>query len=257
MIQTQDAVAYLDTLLDIANVPDYPNALNGLQFANLGTISKVAASVDFSQAAIDAAVREHANFLIVHHGMFWPGLKPFTSVAYTRVRSLIENDLAIYSAHLPLDRHPIFGNNVLLSGELGLAPSGEFAWHKGISIGVRGDADVATQELIDRAIAFAARHSGHVIATPISENRVTRKWAVCSGAGASSETLAEAHALGIDTLIVGEGPHHTAVEARELGITIIYAGHYATETLGVEALAKDLAKRFDLDYTIIHVPTGL
>lgn len=257
MIQTQDAVAYLDTLLDIANVPDYPNALNGLQFANVGTISKVAASVDFSQVAIDAAVREHANFLIVHHGMFWPGLKPFTSVAYTRVRSLIENDLAIYSAHLPLDRHPIFGNNVLLSRELGLIPSGEFAWHKGTSIGVRGDADVATQELIDRATAFAARHSGHVIATPTSENRVTRKWAVCSGAGASSETLAEAHALGIDTLIVGEGPHHTAVEARELGITIIYAGHYATETLGVEALAKDLAKRFDLDYTIIHAPTGL
>ena len=257
MIQTHDAVAYLDALLDIANVPDYPNALNGLQFANLGTVSKVAASVDFSQLAIDAAVRERANFLIVHHGMFWPGLKPFTSVAYTRIRSLIENDVAVYSAHLPLDRHPTFGNNVLLSREFGLVPSGEFAWHKGISIGVRGDADIATQKLIDRATAFAAKLGGHVVATPVSEKNVTRKWAACSGAGASSETLAEAHALGIDTLIVGEGPHHTAVEARELGITVIYAGHYATETLGVEALAKNLANTFDLDYTIIHAPTGL
>jgi dinuclear metal center YbgI/SA1388 family protein len=256
-MQTQNAVAYLDALLDIANVPDYPNALNGLQFANLGTISKVAASVDFSQVVIDAAVREGANFLIVHHGMFWAGLKPFTAVAYSRVRSLVENDIAVYSAHLPLDRHPVFGNNVLLSRELGLAPSGEFAWHKGTSIGVCGDADVATKELIDRATAFATRHGGHVVATPASENHVTRKWAACSGAGASSETLAEANALGIDTLIVGEGPHHTAVEARELGITIIYAGHYATETLGVEALAKDLANKFNLAYTVIHAPTGL
>jgi dinuclear metal center YbgI/SA1388 family protein len=184
-------------------------------------------------------------------------LKPFTSVAYTRVRSLIENDIAVYSAHLPLDRHPVFGNNVLLSRELGLVPSGEFAWHKGTSIGVRGDTEIATRELADRAAAFAAKHGGRMVATPISEKHVTRKWAACSGAGASSETLAEANALGIDTLIVGEGPHHTAVEARELGITIIYAGHYATETLGVEALAKDLAEKFDLDYTIIHAPTGL
>jgi putative NIF3 family GTP cyclohydrolase 1 type 2 len=80
---------------------------------------------------------------------------------------------------------------------------------------------------------------------------------MCSGAGASSETLQEAASLGADTLIVGEGPHHTAVEATELGITVIYAGHYATETLGVKAIARHLAEKFGIDWTMIHAPTGL
>jgi len=80
---------------------------------------------------------------------------------------------------------------------------------------------------------------------------------MCSGAGASSETLQEALAIGADTLIVGEGPHHTAVEAEELGICVIYAGHYATETLGVRAIAEHLSEKFGIGWTMIHTPTGL
>jgi putative NIF3 family GTP cyclohydrolase 1 type 2 len=80
---------------------------------------------------------------------------------------------------------------------------------------------------------------------------------MCTGAGASAESLEEAYAMGVDTLIVGEGPHHTAVQADELGIVVIYAGHYATETLGVAALAKHLAEKFGLTWTTIHAPTGL
>jgi putative NIF3 family GTP cyclohydrolase 1 type 2 len=165
--------------------------------------------------------------------------------------------VAVYSTHLPLDRHPEFGNNVLLSKELEIAPSGEFASYKGKSIGLQGDSDVGTADLVARARAFAGMRGGSVVATPFDGERRTLRWAVCTGSGASAETLQEAAATGIDTLIVGEGPHWTAVEALELGITIIYAGHYATETLGVSALAQHIAERFGLDWTMIHAPTGL
>jgi putative NIF3 family GTP cyclohydrolase 1 type 2 len=80
---------------------------------------------------------------------------------------------------------------------------------------------------------------------------------LCTGAGASSETLAEAGALGLDTLVVGEGPHHTAVEAAERGIVVLYAGHYATETLGVRALGDELGRTFGLEWSFVGEPTGL
>jgi dinuclear metal center YbgI/SA1388 family protein len=257
MIPTREVVSYLDNLLQTEVVPDFPNAVNGLQLENSGTVSKVAASVDFSSRAVTLAVEEKADLLIVHHGMFWGGVRPITAAAYARMRMLMENDIAVYSSHLPLDRHPEFGNNTLLSRELGLESSGEFAWFKGIAIGLTGESNVPTEELLRRARGFARRHGGDAIATGVAADRLTRKWAMCTGAGASSETLQEASKLGVDTLIVGEGPHHTAIEADELGIAVIYAGHYATETPGVEALARHLAGRFGIGWTMIHVPTGL
>jgi dinuclear metal center YbgI/SA1388 family protein len=257
MTTTVEVVRYLDDILETAAVPDYPNALNGLQLQNSGRITRVAACVDFSGKAAQAAIDAAADFMVVHHGMFWPGARPLTGPFYETIRKLLENDIAVYSTHLPLDRHPEFGNNVLLSEELGVVPSAEFASYKGKSIGVRGESDVATADLVARARAFAQTHSGNVVATPFEETRRTLRWAVCTGAGASAETLQEAAATGIDTLIVGEGPHWTAVEALELGITIIYAGHYATETLGVGAIAQHLAERYGLEWTMISAPTGL
>ena len=198
--------------------------------ANQGRVTSVAAAVDFSGKAISAAVEAGADLLLVHHGMFWSGARPITGASYDRVKLLLDNDIAVYSSHLPLDRHPQFGNNVLLSEALGLEPSGEFASFKGKSIGVRGESDLATAELADLVRTFAARHGGSIVTTQLDHGRRTTRWAICTGAGASGETLEEAIATGIDTLIVGEGPHWTAVEAAELGIAVIYAGHYATET---------------------------
>lgn len=257
MTTTPEVVRYLDDILETSAIPDYPNALNGLQLQNSGKIKKVAACVDFSGKAVQAAIDTDSDLLLVHHGMFWPGARPLTGPFYESIRKLLENDIAVYSSHLPLDRHPEFGNNVLLSEELGITPSGEFASYKGTSIGVRGEADVATTELVARARAFAEARGGSVVATPFDAERRTLSWAVCTGGGASAETLQEAADTGVDTLIVGEGPHWTAVEALELGITIIYAGHYATETLGVEALAQHLAERYGLEWTMINAPTGL
>jgi dinuclear metal center YbgI/SA1388 family protein len=248
---------YLDELLEISVIPDYPGAMNGLQLGNNGTIKKIAAAVDFSSRTAALAIEQHADLLIVHHGMFWGGAQAITGSRLERLRSLIENNVAVYSSHLPLDCHARFGNNTLLSRKLGLEPTGEFAHHQTISIGVSGTSDMPTHELVERARSFAATHGGHVVTTDFSANATTGHWAMCTGAGASAETLQEASDMAIDTLIVGEGPHWTAVDASERGITMIYAGHYATETLGVNALAEHVAEHFGLDWTAIHAPTGL
>ncbi len=247
----------MDDLLETATVPDYSNALNGLQLANSGAVTKIAAAVDFSTRTVSAAGSVGADMLIVHHGMFWGGLKRIEGADYARLRTLIEHDMAVYSSHLPLDRHPLYGNNALLATELGLEPSNDFAQYKTISIGVRGVADVDTGTLATRADAFARAHGGVARTTPIAPERRTTAWAVCTGAGASSDTLREAADTGVDTLIVGEGPHHTAVEAEEYGIVVIYTGHYATETLGVRALAAHVSDRFGIQWTFIEAPTGL
>jgi putative NIF3 family GTP cyclohydrolase 1 type 2 len=124
-------------------------------------------------------------------------------------------------------------------------------------VGVRGESDVPTAVLLERAKAFSRTHGGDAIASAFDPGRHTRHWAICTGGGASAETLQEAVDLGVDTLIVGEGPHWTAVDAPERGLVIVYAGHYATETLGVIALAEHVAQRFDIPWTFITTPTGL
>jgi len=257
MPRLDDIVSFLDTLLQTAETPDYGPALNGLQLANPGEVRGVAAAVDYSMAGVDGAIAAGANLLLLHHGMFWGGAQPIRGVAYERLRKLLEHGVAVYASHLPLDRHPAFGNNVLLARELGLEPAGEFARYKTIAVGVRGEADVATAELAARARRLAESHGGTVVSTPHDASRRTRRWGICTGAGASSESLQEAAALGLDTLVVGEGPHHTGVEARELGIVVIYAGHYATETLGVRALARHVGERFGVPWTFVDAPTGL
>ncbi len=257
MIVLGDVVDYLDTLLNIRETPDYPTALNGLQVASSGQITTIAAAVDASQRTIDGAVQAGASLLLVHHGLFWGGPERIVGRRYTQIKTLIAHDLALYSAHLPLDRHPSLGNNVLLAKALDLQPMGDFGRFQSISIGVRGTADVPTSELVTRASAFAIKQGGDARASAFASDRRTHSWAICTGGGASADTLNEATNLGIDTLIVGEGPHWTAVDAPERGLVIIYAGHYATETLGVRALAQNLESHFDLPWTFIAAPTGL
>lgn len=249
---------FLDELLATPDVPDYPNALNGLQLANRGDeIRRVATAVDFSSATVSGAIAGGAQMLIVHHGMFWPGLQRIVGSVHARLRHLIEHDVAVYSSHLPLDLHADVGNNVLLARRLDLVAGSGFASTRGVDVGVRGEADESTAALAARVRRFCDELGSHLVVTPFDGARRTRRWAICTGAGASSATLAEARDLGVDTLIVGEGPHHTAVEARDENIVILYAGHYATETLGVQALGARLATRFGIETTFIHEPTGL
>jgi dinuclear metal center YbgI/SA1388 family protein len=248
---------FLDSTLSIAGIPDYPNAVNGVQLANLGAIHRIATAVDFSSETVSGAINAGARLLLVHHGMFWGGVQPLTEHRHQRLWALITHDVAVYSAHLPLDVHPEFGNNALLAKLLGLEPRGGFAKYQALDVGLSGTSDVPTRVLAERAGALAAQYGGQLVAAPFAADRVTRAWGICSGAGADSATLREAAAKGLDTLIVGEGPHHTGVEARELGIVILYAGHYATETLGVRALGDAVAERFGVESTFVDAPTGL
>lgn len=248
---------YLDGLLDHPNTPDYPNALNGLQLENRSEVTRIAAAVDFSSRTIAQTVEKDANLLIVHHGMFWSGTEHLTGRVYDRLKTLIDGDIAVYASHLPLDRHPTLGNNVLLAERLGLNPTAAFARFQGIDIGVMGQADLRTATIVERADEFARLHGGTARVSLIGDNHFTKRWAICTGSGASAETLYEAKLAGIDTLIVGEGPHWTAIHAEENGLAIIYTGHYATETLGVCALARHLGEKFSLPWHFVSAPTGL
>jgi dinuclear metal center YbgI/SA1388 family protein len=249
--------SHIDALLRVHETPDYPPALNGVQVEHRGPVTKIAAAVDTSARTIRAAIDAHANMLLVHHGLFWGGLQPLTGPHYARVRLLLDHDVALYSAHLPLDAHPTLGNSVLLAREIGLEPNAGFARHETIDCGVRGKSDVATADLISQLNRFAKSRGGSAIASTSAPDRRTKHWAICSGAGVNADTLREAVELGVDTLISGEGPHWSAVDAEEKGLVIVYTGHYATETLGVRALAEELSATFSVPWTFIDAPTGL
>jgi dinuclear metal center YbgI/SA1388 family protein len=256
-ISLRELATYTDSLLETEKNSDYPNALNGVQLCNQGSIRKIAAAVDFSTRAIQDAATSGANLLLVHHGMFWGGLEPLTGSHYKRVRMLIEADIAVYASHLPLDRHPTLGNNALLAKELRLQPSAPFGRFEDTFIGLCGQDDIETVGIIAYAREFARRHGGDVRHSLTRAGRQTRKWAICTGAGATTDTLKEAITMGVDTLIVGEGAHWTAIHAEENDLVIIYAGHYATETLGVRALAQHLGDRYGLPWYFVSAPTGL
>lgn len=247
----------LDVLLRTADIRDYPNALNGLQVDAEGDVTRVVATVDARESTIGRAVEMGASLLIVHHGLFWGGLLPLTGAHLRRVRLLLENGLALYSSHLPLDAHPDVGNGARLARALGLAPSAGFASLNGTEVGVSGTTDLLTIELLEKVRAFSSRHASHVVHTPLASDRRTRRWAICTGAGVNPDTLHEARTRGIDTLISGEAPHWAAIDADEAGIALILAGHYASETLGVQALAEVVRERHGIEWEWIEEPTGL
>ena len=242
---------YLDTYLDIHTVPDYSGALNGLQVESTRAVRKVAAAVDASQASIDAAVAAGADLLLVHHGLFWDGNRPVTGRRYRRLRALIEADVALYSAHLPLDVHPEVGNNAVLARALGIEPQGRFGAYQGHPVGVWGTLEIGREALAARLDALLG---GPVRLIAGGAERLRRVGVITGGAG--SEVPA-AIAAGLDAFVTGEGAHHNFFDATEGGINLYLGGHYATETWGVRALAGHLAERFDLEWTFLDQPTGL
>src|ERR1700756_522923 len=244
-------VSFANELLEVAKIEDYPGAVNGLQLENRGTVSKIGAAVDASSRTIEMAINESVDLLIVHHGIFWGGLSPVTGPAYRRLAKAMEADLAIYSVHLPLDFHSEIGNNVLLAEALGLAPVSPFWFVKGRAQGYLSTVGVELRELIGRAERVLGRK---VWCCPAGPSHARRIGIVTGGAGSH---LVEIAAEGVDTFVTGEGPHHTFVLAEELGINLLYAGHYATETGGVKALADRVANTFELPWVFLDHPSGL
>lgn len=257
-ISLAELTAYLDGYLRTAEIPDDPNALNGLQVENAGQVRRIVAAVDASQQTIDRAVEGAGPTLIlVHHGLFWDGNRPMTDRRYRRIAALVRHDAALYASHLPLDLHPEVGNNAVLAHQLGLTAVESFGSYKGVAIGVQGNAPAATQsrdalvEAIGRALGTS---SSAVRLIPGGPERIARI-GVITGAGGSM--IAQAVAAGCDTFITGEGAAHTYFDATEWGINLIYAGHYATETVGVRALAEHLSGCYGLPWEFHDHPTGL
>lgn len=250
-LELQELAAYLDAYLRVAEIPDAPHALNGLQVSNGGRVSRVGAAVDLCSATVRMAAEQSVDLLLVHHGLFWSGLQPLTGRAYRRVADLIGHGIALYSAHLPLDVHADVGNNAVLARDLGVALRGEFGETYGVRIGVWGEVDVA-RTAFEQRLGDALGVSPRALA--FGPERVRRLGIVT---GAAGSMIAQAAAAGLDTFVTGEGAHHTFFEAEELGVNVFYAGHYATETVGVRALAAHLHARFDLPWTFLDHPTGL
>ena len=248
----REVAAWADELLRVAEIEDYPFALNGLQVDGRREVARIGAATDACVATINLAVEAGCDLLMVHHGLFWGGVRPLVGPAYERFRRLFESGMGLYSAHLPLDAHPEIGNNALLAVEFGLSEIERFGSFKGNEgIGVIGTVNTSCVELAARAEAVCDRVPIVIAGGP---ERVSRL-AILSGGGGSH--LEAAAAAGADTFLTGEGNHHTYHEALELGLNVIYAGHYATETLGVRALARRAAERFGAEHHFFDVPTGL
>ena len=246
-----EITAYLDQSLRIAEIADYSEAHNGLQLENSGGVTRLGAAVDACGYTIAAAAERGINLLLVHHGLFWGGVHPMTGGRYRMWKRAMDADIAIYSAHLPLDAHPDVGNNALLCAALGLADPQPFFPYKGTPLGLMGRLESDRDELVKR---LAQAMGGPVRVCPGGPARTRRVGVVTGGAGAE---VREAVAAGVDTFITGEGPHWTYPLAEELGVNILYGGHYATETFGVKALAAHLGERFGLEWQFIDHPTGL
>jgi dinuclear metal center YbgI/SA1388 family protein len=261
-VAVRELVDYLDRYLRIKDIPDETNAVNGLQVENSGRVGGIVAAVDASQATIDGVIATLESgqvppLLLVHHGLLWDGNVPVTGRRYRRLAGLLDHDIALYSAHVPLDVHPEVGNNAVLAERLGIRVEGRFGSYRGIEMGVWGTSpsslptrDAVALEL-DRVL-----HSlkGSATLIPGGPERPSRIGIITGGAGSM---IREAREAGLDTFISGEGPHHTYFDAMEWGLNVIYAGHYATETLGVQAMASHLAEEFDIEWDFHDHPTGL
>jgi dinuclear metal center YbgI/SA1388 family protein len=251
MASLSDIVSYTNDFLRISDVGDWDNALNGLQIENSGRVTRIGAAVDVSTRVLTEAQKRDIDLLIVHHGLFWPGLQPIRGALRRQLRIAFENDVALYSAHLPLDIHPKIGNNAQLVAALGLKSALPFLEEKGQPVGLKTRASLPRSELV--------RKLQKVLNGPVKVfgfgPKQTRSIGVVTGAAGS-----EIHLIadeGIDTFITGEAPHWAAVAAEELRMNLLLGGHYATEVFGVKALAAHVSKRFRIPWEFIDCPTGL
>jgi dinuclear metal center YbgI/SA1388 family protein len=258
-VALRDLVAYLDGYLRIAEIPDHENAVNGLQVENRGGVARIVACVDAWSETIETIPlrSDLPALLLAHHGLFWDGARPVAGRQYRRLAALLARDMAVYSAHIPLDVHPEVGNNPILARLLGLEDRGAFGLLRGVPLGISGvpPASIRNRDALVRHLESVLGLSpGTARLIPGGPSAVGRV-GVITGAGGS--LVGAARSGGIDTLVSGEGTHPSYIDAMESGINLIYAGHYATETVGVKALAEHLAVRFGLPWEFVDRPTGM
>ena len=245
-------VGFLDNYLNIDDIED--SSWNGLQFEGASRVNKIAFAVDASVESFQKAAEANADMLIVHHGHFWSNHNPsITGWTKERIDLLYKNNLSLYACHLPLDRHKEVGNNARILKLLGAKITKEFLYHKGGNIGWIGERKNALSlKDIERKLVDSL--DTECIILPFGKKSI-KSIAVCSGGG-SYGGFYEALDLNADLYITGDTAE-VYYTAKDSGMNVIFAGHHATETVGLKALSKVLEKSLKVDVLFIDLPTGL
>ncbi len=241
-------VQFLDEYLQIRTVEDESN--NGLQVEGPEKVKKIGFSVDACMDVFTKARDGKCSMIVVHHGLMWGSLDYIRGDIFRRVKFLMENGIALYAAHLPLDIHKEVGNNVQLASLLGLEVMGDFFQYRNTKLGLLCRAD----ESLDALTNKVKETLGQYTVLKFGKDHV-RRVGIITGAGTMG--LNAAAEIGCDTFITGEARHRSYHLAKESGMNVIFAGHYRTETLGVRALMEKINKEFKVETVFIDVPTGL
>ena len=245
-----ELAGYIDDLLNVEIIRD--SSLNGLQVENEKEISKIVMAVDASLATINRAKAAQADMLIVHHGLYWGKPLPVTGMHYKRIKRLIDLDIALYAVHLPLDVHPELGNNVQLAKAFDWEIRGEFGIDNGLPLGIEVRFKIP-QTVLEIADVLNEKFKMKSDVWDFGPAEI-RKMGIITGGGIGF--IEQAKEYGLDALLTGEPRHSAYWTARELGLNVILAGHYVTETLGVKALGRHLKSQFDLSVKFVDLPTG-
>jgi dinuclear metal center YbgI/SA1388 family protein len=245
----------LNERLDRDAYADVDASANGLQIGpDSLEVDRVAFAVDAAVETIEQAAGRDADLLVTHHGISWGGIERVTGREYERIAAAVENDLCLYAAHLPLDGHQELGNAAGLADLLGLADREPFGTYGGEYIGQQGLApDGLSVEGLRETLGELDTGGREVQVLDFGPEEIQRV-AIVTGSGV--DWLDEAVAAGADVLVTGEGKQNAYHEARESGINVVLAGHYATETFGVRAL-RELVDDWGLETTFVDHPTGL
>lgn len=250
-MQRDALVTYLDEYLKLKAFA-HDDSLNGLQVSGAEEVTRVALAVDARLSAFEAAAEWGAQLLIVHHGLFWGQAYALTGPNYARFRVLFTHNLGVYGVHLPLDAHPVVGNNAELVRLLGLSEPHPFGTYHDYTIGMAGTLPEPTP-LVEVASRLGAA-LGEMPIRLIDAGRPVQRVACISGGAAMMAW--QALEGGYDTYVTGELSHSHLPMLEEMGINVIFAGHYLTETLGVKALGRHVAAQFGLETRFFDFPTG-
>jgi dinuclear metal center YbgI/SA1388 family protein len=223
-----------------------------LQVSGKDNIKKIAFAVDACMDTFVNAKKAGADMVIVHHGLIWHGITAVTGITYERLKFLIENEISLYAAHLPLDKHPLSGNNIEFLKLFNIRNAAEFGNYHGILIGFAGEFE-NEKNLNEFAAEIEEKLNTKCTILPFGKEKVKKIGVVSGGASDIIKDAVEK----VDVFVTGESSHTVYHTAKEAKVNVIFAGHYATETLGVRALAKVLNKEFGVETVFVDVPTGL
>ncbi|MCL2480134.1 MAG: Nif3-like dinuclear metal center hexameric protein [Spirochaetaceae bacterium] len=245
---------FFHELLPIDSLKKADSAINGLQVSNKSEkVSKIAFAVDASLESFKRAAQCNADMLFVHHGIFWGDEKAITGDFFKRISFLVENNIALYAVHVPLDACPVTGNNISVARKAGLEDIEGFGDYHGIKIGCKGI--FKKPVTCDEILAILGFNPAEMLAVLKFGNEKCRSAAVITG-GACRE-VGQAIDENIDLYITGEITHQIYHQCLEARINVISAGHYLTETFGVKNVEKAVKEKLSLETCFIDIPTGL